>query len=517
MSIRPTSIYNCGQLSVKPVVTYQNYVIIGNTSLATLYTQKLIATFEAHGITNAKIYILTSGVDQTSNVNAIESLSYVATNARLILRDLEPERIHNILTSTDYLISSAERIYELYYNQYFSSGPLGDSITSYIHPMVGPWFTYDTKSNIQHFLKGWTTKLDLKSNGFIVMNRLALQLGLRITDNIIATKPTILNTNYIFVEKENNNFQRQIFYSEFMESKTHDYVQYVNRVNNIYVEESNSTCYKNVYYSTTNAPNTVPLENACLLWANNLYSYVHILGASDAPYSKIKSPVFYRYVVAIPKVNPITRVDLSNPDMNDKCLGDGVTTRLTFTCNDPPQLGTLPNMSINGSLQWDVSVYTTDDDLGDSAYFMTGGQFANPCTSPTGSTRCPCLPNQTLLIVEATSLNNRRTLAWDELNLSVSSSLNSNSIELDTYLKFELLCAQVYLAYTGAIPEIDLTGVSCTVNNICNESFPINHTATRESPQTLVLRMLTSLYGGSTYPVLNTQVSSINDCCIKIN
>lgn len=399
--------------------------------------------------------------------------------------------------------------------QYLPAGPLGDSITAYVNPAVGPWFTFDTHSNIQNFLKGWTHPTPLGTNGLIVMNSLAIQLGMQITNTVIATRPSILNQNFIFVEHDNNQWQRQIFYSSFLESKVQPYVHYVNRVNNIHIEETANTCYKNVYYSTSNAPNTIQLKDACVLWANDMYSYVHILGASDVPHNKIKTPVFYRKVVAIPKNNPLTKVNISDPALNAQCFGDGVTTRLTFTCNDPPQLGSMPN-SNSGSLQWDVTVYTTDDDLGDSVYFSTGGQFANPCNSPTGTARCPCLPNQTLLVVEATSLNNRRTLAWDELNLSVSSSLNSNSIELDTYLKFELICAHVYMAYTGVPPAIDFTpGLSCNVDNICNESFPINHTNTRESPQTMVLRLLTSLYGGSTYPVLNQNSNS--GCCVRIN
>jgi hypothetical protein len=520
MSIRPTSIYNCGQVSATPVPT-PVYVIIGNTALATIYALKLIAALEVGGnvVKPGEIYILSSGTDQTSNVNAIESLSYVATNTRLILSDLVSERIHNILTSTDYIIGSVDTIYQEYYEYYYGAGPLGDSISAYYQPMIGPWFFSDAHSMIANFVKGWTIEYPFKplGNSSIVMNRLVAQLGLHITNTVVVTRPSILNRNFIFVEEGTKNFlQRQIFYDSFLESKVPPYVHYVNRVNNIHIEPTVDNCYKNVYYSTSNAPTTVKLENACLLWANNLYSYVRILGASNIQHSKIKAPVFYRYVVAIPKVNPITGVDLSNPSMNDECLSDGVTSRICFCCVDPPQLGASPvsNMINSSTPTWNVSVYSTDDDLG---YFLPGGQFANPCFSPTGTTRCPCLPNQTLLIVEATSLNNRRTLSWDELNLSVSASLNSNVIELDAYLKFQLICAQVYLAYTGVPPPIDITGgLTCNTDNICTQTNPINHTFNRESPQTTVLRLLTNLYGGSNYPATNGG-SSNTECCIKIN
>src|SRR5258708_5192058 len=94
MSIRPSSIYNSGQLLSSDNVDVQAFVIIGNTALATIYALKTIAAYPT-----TPIYVLTMGTNQTSNVNAIESLQYVAENTQLMLRNLNVERLHLILPS----------------------------------------------------------------------------------------------------------------------------------------------------------------------------------------------------------------------------------------------------------------------------------------------------------------------------------------------------------------------------------------------------------------------------------
>jgi hypothetical protein len=118
------------------------------------------------------------------------------------------------------------------------------------------------------------------------------------------------------------------------------------------------------------------------------------------------------------------------------------------------------------------------------------------------------------LVVEATSLLNRRTISWDNINLSVSVALNTESIELGYFNEFTNLFQQIYLAYTGALPLTPLTVQTlCDTNNLCAYNFPIEHTVERESPQTLVLRMLSDLYGGLNYPNPNNSGSQTPACC----
>jgi hypothetical protein len=208
-------------------------------------------------------------------------------------------------------------------------------------------------------------------------------------------------------------------------------------------------------------------------------------------------PVFYRFVTTIPKVNvvgPNVIIDLTNPAFNCLPLGDGLTTKLTFACTDV-------NDRESMTPTWNVTCYTTDVDLGT---LIPGGSFVNPCIP--GNT-C-CIPGNTLLIVEATSFQNKRVLSWDPLNLSVSVNLNDNKVERSFYLKFEDIVAQVYMAYTGNAFLAPTTGRVCSTDGICINNFPVDHTTNRESPQTMVLRLITDLYDASNYPNPNKMLGT---------
>lgn len=519
MSIRPSSIFNCGNVTEYDPVN-PCYVILGNSATATIYCSKLLLAFAVHPNLSAPIFLLSTGVDQTANVNAIESLSHAATNSRLVARDMVIERIHNILTSQPTLSTDQFRLFQQYYFYFSGSGPLGDLINSYYIPFLGPFWTSDSLGQISDFIKFWTIPFAIAkdSNEDHIATNLSVLLGLTKTNSVIAKKPSILMTNYIMVDQPTGqSMQRQIFYDTYLETKAStDEVTYINRVNNIFIEEiaTGNGCRKNVHYSTSNAPYTQSLNDACIIWATNLYDYVHVLGSSNVEHKKIKVPVFYRFVTTIPKVNPpangLLGNDLSQPSLNGPCLSDSLTTRITFACNTPPQPGTLPNTSNSGSLGWNVTVYTTDDDL--STFIESDGSYVRPCVSGATGSTCPCIPGQTLLIVEATSLTNARTVQWDNLNLSVSQSLNSNKIELSYYVQFQNICEIVYQAYTCFLPAADLLpGVSCTTNGICNNIYPLDHTFNRESPQTIILRMIGDLYGGSNYP--NPNLNSNTSCC----
>jgi hypothetical protein len=277
-------------------------------------------------------------------------------------------------------------------------------------------------------------------------------------------------------------------------------------VNNIFIEETTNGCLTTVSYSTSKQPVTVVINNSCLLWATNLYSYVRIMGISDVPHRKIQVPVQYRIVYAIPKNNSSTTgVDITNIAANGPILGDGLTTRLTFACTNVQDAGEMMNLN---TPSWNVSCYTTDTDY---ANMNPGGSFVNPCQS---GTPC-CTAGYTLLVIEAVSLLNRRTISWDGIHLSVSVALNPSEIELAYYNEFIKIFIKVYQAYVGSnvLPEIPLTVEGdCGINNICQYSFPMQSSIDRETPQVLILRLLTSLYGGSTWPDANSNNNSPS-CC----
>jgi hypothetical protein len=190
-----------------------------------------------------------------------------------------------------------------------------------------------------------------------------------------------------------------------------------------------------------------------------------------------------------------TGINLSNlnPTEYPLNIGDGLTTRLAFCCTDVAEPGEGMNLT---SPQWYVSCYTCNED------------FSNPDQS----TYANVSEGKTLLIIEGISLNNRRVVSWDDINASVSVNLNPNNVEVGRYNAFMLIAANVYMAYTGTPPQLPSVGVNtiCNTSGVCIDSYPLQHTASRESPLISIIRMLNSLYGGNTYPV---PYNNSQPCC----
>src|SRR5258708_11158321 len=146
------NIYNCSQLTV-PITDPIHYVIVGNTALATNYALKLLATT---GVDPNSIFILTWGNDLTKQSD-LETLSYVAYNHTL--KTLNHELIHLVLSTTANVntnLTPTLQLTEQYFLYYTGSGPLGDSITAYYQPVVGPWFTYDSNHRLYPYVTSFT-------------------------------------------------------------------------------------------------------------------------------------------------------------------------------------------------------------------------------------------------------------------------------------------------------------------------------------------------------------------------
>jgi len=491
MSIRPSLKYRNPTPSIEP--SQINYVVLGDTSLATIYATKLFQTF---GSTN-QIYLISNGNDLTTDVN-VEALNYNILNSETINKALQNERLHLVLSNNE-VIGSVNDRRDLFFEQYFNyktgSGPLGDFISAYYTPFVGPWFTTDNQSRIETFVKNSTIQKPLTNNEMIVATNIATLLNLTMSQSIIATKPTILTLNNIFVYNQGNKLERQLFMNEYITLQSYNNVNIVNHVNSIYLENTGNSCLQNITYNTFKTPTPVTINNACLLWMDNLYDYVRLLGLSNVEHKKIAIPVFYRMVFAIPTVNS-TGVNLSNLNPNEYPLniGDGLSTRLTFCCTDVAEEGESMNLT---TPQWNVTCYTCNEDL----------------SNPDQSTYANTTDNKTLLIIEAISLNNRRVISWDDINTSTSVNLNPTSVELGRYNAFMLIASNIYMAYTGVAPDLSAVtnGTICNGNGICIDSFPINHSSRRESPLISVTRMLGTLFGGTSYPVPYN--NSQGSCC----
>ncbi len=481
MSIHPSSIYRSQSLP-----SNLSYFVVGDTILATFYCNKLHETFQNEA-TPPTIYLVTSGASQMTDPY-VESLSYIYDNNAVMNKTLQPQRVHLVLENNEPVnanLSAGNVLFDQYYNFISGEGVNGDAVSAYYLPIVGPWLTSDTRSRAQTFVKNYTIQKELTSNELIVANNLASMLGLSKSTSIVATKPTILMLNNIFVYHLHGKWERQLFRDMYVELTNDHSINTVSHTNTFTLQEDvTNTCLYTVKYTTMRDPNTiVTVDNSCVLFMDNLYEYVKIMGISEVPHKKVQVPVFYRYIFAIPKVNNTTGVNLSNLSLTDYPLnlGDGVSLRLTFSTTDVADPGERQN---NLTPTWNVTMYCTDIDLSQSGNRST---FANTDEG------------KTLLIVEATSLTNRRTFEWNSISQSVDVGLNRNVVELGRYGAFLLIAANCFQAITGFPPELPLTNSICTTEGICTQSLPLEVSSSRESPQTIVLRLLTSLYGGSTF------------------
>ncbi len=489
MSIRPSS--QLRQSAILPADI--NYVIIGDTCLATIYATKLYNTFRDSG-SFPQIYMLTSGNDVTTDVS-IENLNYIAQNSQTIKKSLTANLVHLVLASNEPVNSNlapGNIVFDQYYEYYTGAGPLGDGITAYYQPCVGPFFTSDSKGRLENFVKASTIQKDLTQNETNVMNNIASLFSLAKTTSVVATKPSILTQNYIFIYQERTKLERQIYRDMYVELTNHNSVNIATHVTNINITQTD-TCLSTVNYSTITGTNP-NITNACVLWMNNLYSYVKIAGINALPQKKILVPVFYRAVYSIPNVTPYVNLANLDPNAYPLNVGDGLTTRLTFSCTDVPQPGEQINMNTS---TWNCIAYTTDEDFSDPS---SGGTYADVSAG------------KTLLIIEGISLINRRTFSWDSMNSAVTVGLNSNAVELGFYNKFLLIAANVYQAYTGTAPPLPIGVQSVCSDGVCQDWFNIEHSSDRESPIVSIMRLLTSLYGGTTYPTPNT-VNNNGQCC----
>lgn len=500
MSIRPSSRIRSNVNAPLPADT--SYVIIGDTTLATIYANKIYETFKDN-TPRPQIHMLTTGNDQITDVD-VESLDYIMRHSQTIYKTLKPELVHLVLETNEPINTSlapGNTLLDQYYYYYSGAGPLGDGISSYYNAFAGPFFTSDSRGRLDNFVKASTIQKDLTTSEFNVMNNIASLFKLAKTNSVVATKPSILTQNYIFVFQDSTKLERQLYLKEYVKLTNHNNVNIATHVNNIkIVPNSSSTCLSTVTYSTPKhtepsncTSDTKTINNACVLWMNNLYSYIRIMGMNNIEHKKVAVPVFYRTIFSIPKVTPYINLANLDPNAYPLHIGDGLTTRLAFTCTDVAEPGESMNMT---TPTWNITVYTTDEDFSDP---NNSGVYADVANG------------KTLLIIEGISLTNRRVFSWDSINAAVTVGLNSNEIELGRYGKFLLIAANVYQAYTGAIPALPIGVQSVCSDGVCSDYYTLEHSSDRESPMISVMRMLTSLYGGSTWPTPNLVNSQ--SCC----
>ena len=463
MSKRPTSKKDC-IASTSSTNTY-GYAIIGDTAAGTLYAKRLIGNK-----VTTQISLINEGVSRT-NLDNISDTDFIAQNNKTSLHFLQHEKIHmishgdNIHQDDEDITTQQEQIIQFY----VPSGALGDFISAYHIPRLGPWFTHSTETRAEKFFGQNTTKTPLNSQEVIVSNYLANLWGLTSTSSFIVKKPSILNCHYTFVVDNSDTIEREIFL---------DYYQLVSQESNVdYITEKNNIKFEKITTNTYNITGTdLSLESVKPIWKTNLYTYLRLATEGGLEPSPVQIPVFYRAVLPISQ--NAGSVDLTT--LGDS--GDLITTHIAFSLYDI-------SSTKNSNLVWLVQCYTTTEDL---SVVDPAGKYAD-----TG---------KTLLIVEAICTKNRRNASYNMTEKEIQLKYNDKTVESGYLNQFAQIVSNVNAAYTGTTIPVDSLisdSSTCGPSGTCHDGNIVLDFAQRQSPLVTVIETIGQLYGKDLYPVIS--------------
>lgn len=518
MSRRPTTKAKHSCATTSSSNNNYGYAPIGDTVAATLYAQRL----QGNNVPGNQITLINEGFNNTSTPN-VQATDFIPENSSEMKVYLNSQiiRYHpapddpNVDDDEDTCPTHGLTNVKQTVTYYYGAGPLGDFITAYIIPRVGPWFNLSNHNNrFLSFIKSATMQLAQTSNEKIVTanllkiysctggtgglgecgcnNNLSSSGGcvkLVATDIPIVDQPSILTTNYVFTQMVNNTLTRQLFLNTY---------RTINAKGSVYKSQ-----VKNFFFHplTPGGPLTVgspvnitaasnggvggtgqyfSLSNVLPQWKTNPYTYLRLANNAGIKTGTLEIPTFYRAVLSIPELNSVSGVDLRESGATGRgYLGDWVTSYVSFS---------LPDMSnlTNENLGWMLQAYTTVEDFAS----VTSGAFA-----ATGST---------LLIIEGISTTNLRATNFNTPKQHIHVNYNDRCTESNHLSQFTSIVSNVYKAYTGATidPNTLLFGDMGSVcqNNTCYDSNIISDVQTRESPMTTVLLMSSVLYNSGIYP-----------------
>lgn len=463
MSKRPTSKKDCMN-STSSTNTY-GYAIIGDTVASTLYGKRLIG----NKVTTA-ISIINEGVSRT-NMDTISDTDFITENNKTSLHFLKSEKIHminygdNECHDDEDVHIREEQIIQFHVPQ----GPLGDFISAYHIPRIGPWFTHSTESRAEKFFTRFTIKTPLNSQEVIISNYLINLWNLASTSSFIVKKPSILNCHYTFVNNYSDTESREIFL---------DYHQLVSQESNVdYITEANNIKFEKITNNTYNITGSdISLESVKPIWKTNLYTYLRLSTEGGLTPSQIQIPVFYRAILPI-SLNA-GNVDLTM--LSDS--GDLVTTHIAFSLHDIKS-------TKNSNLVWLVQCYTVTEDL---SVVDPAGRYAD-----TG---------KTLLIVEAVCTKNRRQSSYNTAEKEIQLKYNERLVESSYLKQFAEITSNIYTAYTGATITADsliVDSSTCGPSGTCHDSNIVVDFSQRQSPLVTVIETIAQLYGSDLYPVIS--------------
>lgn len=464
MSKRPTTKSRNEYLTSNNSVNTYGYAIIGDTVSSTLYAKRLLGNRVTTAIT-----LINEGSDKV-NVEDLTQTNFAANNTKRILHHLNTERIHlipagdtNTEDDDELVTGQTEQVF--YYH--IGSGQLGDFISAYHIPRVGPWFTESSNGRLEKFLTEFTLKSALNSVEINVASAIKSTWELVSTSSVVVKSPSILNCHYEFVEEHDNHIMRQLFLDAYHTVNQTANIDYINEATNIKFTSSGTSGVYNITGSNFSLTGVKPI------WRTNPYTSLRIATMGGLNLSPVYLPTFYRYVASIPSINGSTGLGPL------RSSGDLVTTHLTFSLSD------LANPK-NSALVWLVQCYTADEDL---SVVDQSGRYAD-----TG---------KTLLVVEAVCTKNKRKVTYNIGERKFRVNYNGRIAENGWLQQFAQIASNVNKAYTGAIIPTNtlISDVSvCGVNGTCHDGNTIVDYSVRESPMVSILELASHMYGLDIYP-----------------
>lgn len=466
---RPTRTRRINQEAVS--VDIQGYAVIGDTEEALAYSFRLLKNG-----TTVPIKVISQGSDYMQK-DDVDCAAYPICNQLQSLTHLNAETVKYCApgesqNDSDTTLQDDTVAVDQVVNYQTPDGVNGDVLGSYLVLRAGPWFDSDNDSKVQSFIKEHTETFPLTLAEGVVADRLAAAYSIPIRKDAIRTKdPCILGATYVFATEEGETVDRELFrhyYDTVNDTNTTDLVSEVDRLT---IANGTITGLNNVTVSFNDETQTY--VNYKVVWMTNPYSYLRLASEAGLHPDPINIPTVYRSVINIPKNNSSTGgVDLTN----ETDLGDLVTSSISWSLydNESPK---------HSSISWAIFTYTAVEDLADT---NRGGKFAT-----TGNT---------LLITEAISFGNRRSMTYDLGQNMQIVNFNSRLKEANYMERFREISRVVYTAYTGTVAPA-FSNFSITGTGVATEHCQVSNVPLRESSISTVMELINHLYPGKLYPI----------------
>lgn len=466
-TIRPYS--DSSSILNAPAVT-----IIGDTAHSFVYAQRLLKKGYA-----GPISILVEGTNNMGEEDSQRTNFVVEENDNMLM-NLKAERIYyqragdsgrlHIDEDPDFFDGDLTVDFNV------GSGVIGDFMSSYIVPRIGPWFDTTRKENLTDFASNQTNTNCLTTAEAYVMEKLRQKFAMEETNEFIVNVPSIATRTYTFVKKEGGKYLwRNLFCKIYEDVMSAGNVSLYTNITAL--RFGPGTMAGTDLITFTSCDGDQRLDNNVVVWKTNPYTFMRLSSMGGLDPNVIRLPTTYRATVRIPLNNTRTGgVDLTN----SAHLGDMVTSIVTFCLNELSRAG--------GSCkpEWLCQVYTAREDLsrvnGDNLYADD---------------------ESTILFVDMVSLRNTRKLSYNTSRNQCCVVMNRRSSESAHMKQAAAIVAEAYNAYTGLNVTVSniLSPQSLCQVGLCSEEIKLTSFVRRQGPLNIVAELMNHLYGGRGYPV----------------